>query len=648
MAQKTLQEFSAPSLENIPTGPRFAVEEGIPEFELRSSLINLVQATQFSGKAHEDASAHLQNFLEIGSTIHINGVDKDVILLRLFPFSLEGKARKWFYTHQDNINNWTNLSDAFLSKFFPIGKTTALRGNIVSFQQQKTEAISEAWERFQGYISDCPHHGMATWLLMQTFYHGLTQKARECLDASAKGSFLELTTGKAEILLDKIAENQSWFQDKAQHCHQTEEIPEEVNALSTKMENLLHWIDQRAKFKEDQRAIETAYKYQPTSSQPNSKGMNSGNTFKQLSLKEIIAQQTKINDEVKQRLDTNESSLKDIHNKMDFLLTAFDEQNTLNKRVELKLIKIAAALPVATNIEQIKNITTRGGKATRDPPYPKEKQRTSAPVQPAVIEEESPVEAEDLLQPPRTREMRKDFYDTNYLPFPRRNRGLQSDEQFGKFVEVIQKLYVNIPLLDAIQVPTYAKYIRDILNKKRPLPTTEVIKLTEECSAAILNKPPKKKEDPGCPTIDCSIRKQHFNSALCDLGASVSVMPASFYKKLEHATLEPTSMCLQLADQSVRHPLGITENIPVKIRDFLVPVDFVVLDMSPDSKVSIILGRPFLSTANAHIDVGKGEIKFNINGQEEHFTFKPRPKRDSTVKEVHEELLKTPSPEEGN
>ena len=95
--------------------------------------------------------------------------------------------------------------------------------------------------------------------------------------------------------------------------------------------------------------------------------------------------------------------------------------------------------------------------------------------------------------------------------------------------------------------------------------------------------------------------------------------------------------------------MGIVEDIPVKIRDFLIPVDFVVLDMSPKSKVSIILGRPFLSTANAHIDVGKGEIKFNINGQEEHFTFKPRPERDSTVKEVHEEEpLETPSPEEGN
>jgi len=114
------------------------------------------------------------------------------------------------------------------------------------------------------------------------------------------------------------------------------------------------------------------------------------------------------------------------------------------------------------------------------------------------------------------------------------------------------------------------------------------------------------------------------------------------YEKLEHTTLEPTSMCLQLADQPVRHPLGIDENIPVKIRDFLVLVDFVVLDMSSDSKVSIILVRPFLSIANAHIDVGKGEIKFNINGKEEHFTFKPRPeggntgrRAGSTIRRIH-------------
>ena len=121
------------------------------------------------------------------------------------------------------------------------------------------------------------------------------------------------------------------------------------------------------------------------------------------------------------------------------------------------------------------------------------------------------------------------------------------DEQFGKFVEVIQKLYINIPLLDAIQVPTYAKYLRDILNNKRPLPTTEVIKLTEECSVAILNTSPIKKKDPGCPTIDCLIENQNFENVVCDLGASVSVMPKKVFDKLNYSTLMPTSMCLQLA-----------------------------------------------------------------------------------------------------
>ena len=115
-----------------------------------------------------------------------------------------------------------------------------------------------------------------------------------------------------------------------------------------------------------------------------------------------------------------------------------------------------------------------------------------------------------------------------------------------------------------MQVPTYAKYLKYILNNKRPLPTTEVIKLTEECSAALLNYPPEKKKDPGCLTIDCSIGTQHFDHALCDLGASVSVMPKVVYDQLTHATLYPTSIYLQLVDQSIRHLAGIAENIQVK------------------------------------------------------------------------------------
>ena len=90
-------------------------------------------------------------------------------------------------------------------------------------------------------------------------------------------------------------------------------------------------------------------------------------------------------------------------------------------------------------------------------------------------------------------------------------------------------------------------------------------------------------------------------------------------------------MCLQLADQLVRYPVGIEEDIPVKIRSCFVPTYFVVLDISADTKTPLIFGRPFFSTANAHIDVGTREIHLNINGKKEIFHFKPRPKQCSLV-----------------
>ena len=107
MADKTLCEFSAPTTANIHTGP--AINIGDNDFELKLDLINMVQASQFCGKAHEDVSAHLQNFLEICNTFAIKGVTRDAILLHLFPFSLLGKAKQWFYANKDRNTTWENL-----------------------------------------------------------------------------------------------------------------------------------------------------------------------------------------------------------------------------------------------------------------------------------------------------------------------------------------------------------------------------------------------------------------------------------------------------------------------------------------------------------------------------------------------------------
>jgi len=157
MANKTIREFSAPTMDNIHTGPAAEIDGN---FELKSGLINMVQSNQFCGKAHEDASAHLQHFLEIYNTFTISGVPRDAILLRLFPFSLLGRAKQWFYATKEKNTTWALYSINILAKFFPMVKTNALRGKITSFQQQHDESVPEAWERFQDYILECPHHGM--------------------------------------------------------------------------------------------------------------------------------------------------------------------------------------------------------------------------------------------------------------------------------------------------------------------------------------------------------------------------------------------------------------------------------------------------------------------------------------------------------
>jgi hypothetical protein len=118
----------------------------------------------------------------------------------------------------------------------------------------------------------------------------------------------------------------------------------------------------------------------------------------------------------------------------------------------------------------------------------------------------------------------------------------------------------------------------------------------------------------------CSFK---FEKALCNLGASVSVMPRDVFEELR-LPLEPTGMCLELGDNSIRCPLGNAEDVPVKVGHHFIPVDFVVLEMGEREKPPLILGKPFLKTVGATINVGKGETMFDINGERSSFKFRPR------------------------
>ena len=170
---------------------------------------------------------------------------------------------------------------------------------------------------------------------------------------------------------------------------------------------------------------------------------------------------------------------------------------------------------------------------------------------------------------------------------------------------------MNIPLLDMIkQVPTYAKFLKDLCIVKKGLGIEKKAFLTEQVSAIIQSKTPVKYKDLGSPTISVNIGGTCIDKALLDLGASVNLLSYSVYKHLGLGELKPTNITLSLADRSVKIPKGIVEDVLVKVDKFYYPVDFVVLDTKPivsgPNHVPIILGRPFLATANAIINFRNG------------------------------------------
>ncbi|XP_062088469.1 uncharacterized protein LOC133795032 [Humulus lupulus] len=206
-------------------------------------------------------------------------------------------------------------------------------------------------------------------------------------------------------------------------------------------------------------------------------------------------------------------------------------------------------------------------------------------------------------------------------PFPQRFQKQQQDGQFRRFLDVLKQLHINIPLVEALeQMPNYVKFFKDILTKKRRLGEFETVALTEGCSAMLKSKIPPKLKDPGSFTIPCSIGGRDVGRALCDLGASINLMPMSIFKKLGIGEARPTTVTLQLADLSMAHPEGKIEDVLVQVDKFIFPADFIILDYEADRDVPIILGRPFLATGRTLIDVEKGDL--TMRAQEEQITFK--------------------------
>ncbi|XP_070021749.1 uncharacterized protein [Nicotiana sylvestris] len=182
-------------------------------------------------------------------------------------------------------------------------------------------------------------------------------------------------------------------------------------------------------------------------------------------------------------------------------------------------------------------------------------------------------------------------------PYPQRLAKQKNENQFKKFVEMMKSLSINVPLV----------------TKKRSM-DCETIKMTHQVSAIVHSMAPNR-EDPSAFTIPYTIGSADFAKALCNFGESINLMPYSVFKTLGIVQLRATSMRLQMAERTMKRPLGIIDDVLVRVDKFIWPTNFLILDCEVDYEVPIILGRPFLATGKTLVDVEVGELTFRVGDE---------------------------------
>ncbi|KAL6323242.1 hypothetical protein AAG906_029249 [Vitis piasezkii] len=603
--------------------------------ELELSL-NIMEATPEDQHSHHGHPDNPNEFRSMRDHMHPpqGGASIDLMRLKLFPFTLKDKAKIWLNSLRPrSIRTWTDLQAEFLKKFFPTHRTNGLKRQISNFSAKENEKFYECWERYMEAINACPHHGFDTWLLVSYFYDGMSSSMKQLLETMCGGDFMSKNPEEAMDFLSYVAEvSRGWDEPHRGEVGKMKSQPSAFNA-KVGMYTLNEDDDMKAKFAAMTRRLEelelkkmhevkavaetpvqvkpcricqsyehlmeecltipTAREmfgdqanvigqFKPNNNAPYGNTYNSSwRNHPNLSWKARAPQyqqpaqpsqqssscgrfdgdQKAINAQLSQRIDS-------VERRMDGM------QNDLSQKID----------NLQYSISRLTNLNTVSGKKV-EPPTPK----------PHVEEEEETKKGEEMKGKKKDVSETKEDHDSTVNANP--EKILLKEEMLKKptsppFPQALQ-VKVNIPLLDMIkQVPTYAKFLKDLCTIKRGLNVNKKAFLTEQVSAIIQCKSPLKYKDPG------------LEKALLDLRASVNLLPYS------------TSITLSLVDRSVKIPRGVIEDVLVQVDNFYYPVDFVVLDTDPTVKeansVPIILGKPFLATSNAIINCRNGLMQLTF------------------------------------
>ncbi|XP_023732210.2 uncharacterized protein LOC111880026 [Lactuca sativa] len=258
-------------------------------------------------------------------------------------------------------------------------------------------------------------------------------------------------------------------------------------------------------------------------------------------------------------------------------------------------------------------ITLRGKKIYESPRMPDEEEEEKE------IEVEEAVKEEERKSTPKYKKLIEYEVKVTPAPFPSRLASTKREREDDEIMAMFRKVEINIPLLDAItQIPRYAKFLKELYTSKKKLKGNQTVKVGENVSAMLQKRLPKKCKDPGVFTVHCKMGNLFVPRAMLDLGASINVLPYSSYKTIGIGPLSKTEVIIQLADRSLVHPKGVLEDVLVQVNELVFPADFYVLDMGDENtpqSSSILLGRPFMSTAKTKIDVANGTLLMEFDGE---------------------------------
>ena len=201
----TIQEVGAPDFSMQPFQTHHPAVA--TDFEIKTALLNLMP--KFHGLPAQEPIKHLRDFQAACSTIRRDGADETSILLKAFPFSLEGKAREWYYTQPPaTVSNWDTLRREFLKKFFPAEVIDKLMNDISMIVQDESETFYECWERFNNLLEACPHHMIDKIVLLGYIIQGMRPQDKTTLESASNGSMKKYkTTDKAWQLISDLAES---------------------------------------------------------------------------------------------------------------------------------------------------------------------------------------------------------------------------------------------------------------------------------------------------------------------------------------------------------------------------------------------------------------------------------------------------------